>query len=85
MLHHQRGGEALEILSELSASPHAAVLAFDETTRVRDAVRLQTYFALLQLGKKEEALQTLRDLAEDKNAAPFIRPMAELLLSRSDK
>jgi hypothetical protein len=83
LLHRLRGGAALEILSELSAIPKDAVLAFDGTTRVRDAARLQSYFALMQLRKQEDALQKLRELAKDKDATLQIRQTAEMLLGGS--
>jgi hypothetical protein len=80
LLHQQNADEALKLLSGLSDVKRGMKLKFDGMTPVREAARLQTYFALVSKGDAEAALSTIRQLAEDETVTLPIRQTAEAIL-----
>jgi hypothetical protein len=80
LLHQQKADDALKILSKLSTLKPDVLLDFDGATSVRDASRLQTYFALIQQGKTDAALLTAREIAADGTVSLSIRQTARALL-----
>jgi hypothetical protein len=80
LLHRHNADKALEVLAELRELKPDSTLAFDGVTPVRDAARLQSYFALTQHGEVEAASETLHRLAADETASLPMRQTAEALL-----
>jgi hypothetical protein len=80
-LHRRKADKALEVLAELCKLKPDSTLAFDGVTPVRDASKLQSYFALMQQGEMEAATKTLRELATDKTTSLPMRQTAETLLN----
>lgn len=80
LLHQNKPDDALEIVTPLTDVQPSVLLEFDGTTSVRDAARLQIYFALAGQGNITAAIEHLRSLANDKTISPPIRQTAEALL-----
>lgn len=81
LLHQHNADEALRELTELRERQPEATLAFDGITPVRDASRLQSYFALAQKGEMGAASEMLIELTADETASLPIRQAAEGLLN----
>ena len=81
LLHQNKPADALEALTPLADVQPSVLLDFDGVTSVRDAARLQIYFAIQGQGKTTAAIEHLRSLANDKTVSLSIRQTAEALLN----